>query len=315
MPASGTQDVYLDLNLWYALGEANAGHPRQPTHPDILAKLAAHAESGDLRFPLSDVHYMELTENPRDNQRQEAAEVMAALSRFVTMAPLGKIVDEELARELNRRYGRPAFPIKVEKFGVGALFAFGESTDQEEIHEVKELLLLEGPPQQLRAQIPNYDAYSARGRADEELKSFNVMLNTLRTDPEVAKRPLDAICARQLSIDIGANFVRALHSAGYVQSWPHGLRDRQRLTEFVMSLPSRRVATMIQFHYLQDVNRDWKINDLRDIHALSTAIPYCDVVVTDRKAWDVTKSRAHLDKEFDTAIFCTLDDLVDHLGL
>jgi hypothetical protein len=72
---------------------------------------------------------------------------------------------------------------------------------------------------------------------------------------------------------------------------------------------------MIQYHYLKDVERDWNINDLRDIFALSSAIPYCDVVVTDRKAWDVTKRRARLDEEFDTEIFCTLDDLVAHLGL
>jgi hypothetical protein len=41
----------------------------------------------------------------------------------------------------------------------------------------------------------------------------------------------------------------------------------------------------------------------------------CDIVVTDRKAWDVTKKRAHLDKEFNTEIFCSLDDLAAHLNL
>jgi len=316
MPTSGAQVVYLDLGLWYALGEANAGHPRQATHTDILAKLAAHAQSGDLRFPLSAVHYMELTENPRDNQRQEAARVMAALSRFVTMAPIGRIIDEELARSLNQRYGRPAFPIKVPKFGVGWRYAFGETLDpEEEITELKEYLMLEGPPQKIRAQIPNYDAYSGRRIADSELAGFNVILNTLRTDPDIAERPLDAICMRQLYFDIVDNFTRALMSAGFVQTWPRGLRDKDSLTDFLMSLPSRRATAMIQFHYLKDVNRDWNINDLRDVLALSAAIPYCDVVVTDRKAWDVTKNRAHLDEEFDTAIFCSLDDLVDHLGL
>jgi hypothetical protein len=94
-----------------------------------------------------------------------------------------------------------------------------------------------------------------------------------------------------------------------------GLKDRERLTGFVMSLPSRRVATMVEFHYLKDVDRDWNINDLRDILALSTAIPYCDIVVTDKKAWDITKKRAHLDEAFNTEILGTLDELVGHLGL
>jgi hypothetical protein len=33
---------------------------------------------------------------------------MLKLSRLVTITPPHKIVDEELARELNRRFGRPA---------------------------------------------------------------------------------------------------------------------------------------------------------------------------------------------------------------
>jgi hypothetical protein len=194
-----------------------AGHPRQLSHPDILSKLTNEANLGRLRFPLSAVHYIELTENPRDKQRREAAEVMAPLSRFMTMAPIGRIIDEELARELNKRYGRPAFPTKVPKFGSGVRYAFGETTDPEEqFDEIKERLLLEGPPQAIRSQIPNYDANSARRIADAELESFNVMHTTLRIDPHIAARPLDAICARQLMVDILDNWTRALHSAGRI---------------------------------------------------------------------------------------------------
>ena len=201
------------------------------------------------------------------------------------------------------------------KFGVGYRYAFGETADpEEEITELKEYLVLEGPPQEIRSHIPNYDAYSGP-HSGQRTQQFQRYAQHARTDPDIAQRPLDAICSRQLSVDIWDNFVRALNSAGFVQSWPLGLRNREQLTDFLMSLPSRRTAAMIQYHYLQDVDRDWNINDLRDVLALSTAIPYCDVVVTDRKAWDVTKNRAHLDEEFNTEIFCSLDDLVDHLGL
>ena len=52
---------------------------------------------------------------------------MAALSRFQTMAPNSKIITEELALAFNRRFGRPAFPVKVAKFGRGVGFAFDEN--------------------------------------------------------------------------------------------------------------------------------------------------------------------------------------------
>ena len=38
------------------------------------------------------VHYMELAEDPRDHQRQEAARVMMSLSRFNTITSTSKIL-------------------------------------------------------------------------------------------------------------------------------------------------------------------------------------------------------------------------------
>ncbi len=289
-------------------------------------------------FPLSVVHYMELAENPRDHQRQRAADAMMKLSREpVTIAPLSKIIDEELSQELHRRLRRPMFPIKVKKFGVGAGFAAlgeprqlrligGTAEDrlqlaarmgttvkdlEREANTRAEYMFLAGPSAGERVQIPGYDPYAARGIADRELDSFNVMVNTLRTMPEYGSRPLDLICARQLSFDIIDNYTRALISAGYTKSSPW--HSKEDLTDFLMSLPSRRVASLIQFHYLQDIHRNWSINDLRDITALSMAIPYCDIVVTDKKAWDTATNRARLDREFSTAIFSRLNDLSDHL--
>ena len=104
------------------------GHPQQPEHLDLVGQLTTLVEQGQIMFPLSSVHYMELSENPRDEYRKRAADVMAVLSRFNTITAMKKIVDEELALALNSKFGRPAFPVKVQKFGVGVWFALhGES--------------------------------------------------------------------------------------------------------------------------------------------------------------------------------------------
>ena len=119
MEATSRPTVYLDTNHWYALGRAMAGHPDRPEHVDILRALVEQVEQEQLTFPLSAVHYMEVAENPRDDHRKEIADVMALLSRFTTITSAGKIIDEELAQSLHARFGRPAWPIKVEKFGYG----------------------------------------------------------------------------------------------------------------------------------------------------------------------------------------------------
>ena len=70
----------------------------------------------------------------------------------------------------------------------------------------------------------------------------------------------------------------------------------------------------LQYHYLKDSNKHWKIGDLRDNAALAVTVPYCDIVVTDSAAWNTAVNRAHLDKEFGTAIFRSLTDLAAHLN-
>lgn len=339
METAARRIVYLDLNHWYMLGEAMAGHPRQPEHADVLRVLREQVEQGRLMFPLSAVHYIELAENPRDHQRKEAADVMTVLSRFNTMTPAARIIDEELAQALHARFGRPTWPIKVPKFGYGATFALtgkeggpgrvvgGSEEDRRELeaklgmsvaqfeaeaNAFAEYERLKQPESSVRGQIPGYDPYAARRIADDELKSFNVLVDTVHTNPDIMPRPLDAICARQFMFEFRSNYERALESAGFTGN-RSVFRSKEELTDFLMSMPSRRVATMLQFHYLKDTNKHWKINDLRDNLALSQSIPYCDIVVTDSEVWDVAVNRARLDKEFGTPILRRLADLMMYL--
>jgi hypothetical protein len=84
---------------------------------------------------------------------------------------------------------------------------------------------------------------------------------------------LDAIAARQYIIDFPSQYAAANIGAGFTKD-RQPFHDAEALTSFLMSLPSCRVAAMIQLHYLNDIARDWKPNDLRDIAALSAAIRY-----------------------------------------
>jgi hypothetical protein len=329
--------VYLDINHWYALGRADAGTPDKPEHLALLSKLRDEVDARRLIFPLSSVTYTELTENPRDQLREPAAGVMFRLSRLVTIAPPSKIVDEELAQELNRRFGRPAFPIKVPKIGYGVGFAFGIPgrvkatgfTDAERDRIEKQMgktivdLELEAnalfeywllsTPRSLRDRIPGFEPVSTRQDAAAELAEIQIMVDTLHSDKEIATRPMDGVAARQLCRDIFDNFKRALLSAGFVASFP--FRNKEELTDFLEHLPTQRVETSLKYHYVKRTSTTWKINHLRDIEALSVAIPYTDAVVTDADVRHVATHSAHLDTEFATPIFKSLTDLATYLGL
>ena len=62
----------------------------------------------------------------------------------------------------------------------------------------------------------------------------------------------------------------------------------------------------------RDPNHKWTNNDNYDIRALALAIPYCDVVVTDRAMWShVTHHK--LPERYDTAVISRLAELLNHM--
>lgn len=65
---------------------------------------------------------------------------------------------------------------------------------------------------------------------------------------------------------------------------------------------------------LRRLPQAWSANDLRDLQALSAAMVYADVVVTE-KSWTALAQRAGLDERFGTTIVKDLNDLVSILVL
>jgi hypothetical protein len=56
----------------------------------------------------------------------------------------------------------------------------------------------------------------------------------------------------------------------------------------------------------------WEGNDLNDVAALSIAVPYCDVVVTERM-WAGITTQGSVATRFNSTVISRLDDLVDLL--
>ena len=56
------------------------------------------------------------------------------------------------------------------------------------------------------------------------------------------------------------------------------LEDRRA---FMLRMPSQRVVIELKTSYHRNPNHRWTTNDLHDIDAMSLALPYCYVVLTD----------------------------------
>jgi hypothetical protein len=293
----------LDLNHWYALAEAKAGRSKRDAAIAVLSELRSLVGEKRVILPLSAVHYMEIGENGRDKQRFEVADVMAELSQFRTLAASTSFLEEELDTELRARFGRPATIRSSPKIGWGVGFAFGKPASfrltgkpaalaalgDEQIaawegraNTYAERTFISGPPFARRSELPGFDPLVARRAADVELERINHVVNGLRENRDLHRRLDDVLVAQEYVIEIFDLWKQAAARAG-IEKWP---ADRDYMTAFLLALPSRQVAVGIKRRYLQNLNRKWMISDIRDISALSFAVPYCDVVVTDREACD-----------------------------
>ena len=77
-------------------------------------------------------------------------------------------------------------------------------------------------------------------------------------------------------------------------------------------MPSLDVAVTLKTSLHRDPNHRWTNNDIYDIRALALAIPYCDVVVTDRSMWSHV-TRHKLPERYDTVVIPRLAQLPAHM--
>lgn len=82
--------------------------------------------------------------------------------------------------------------------------------------------------------------------------------------------------------------------------------------EFLNSLPTALCLFTLLLERDQQLQRLIEVNDLYDVWALSLAIPYSDIVVTE-KMWTAISRQAKLDKICNTTILSSIDEMIGHL--
>lgn len=170
--------------------------------------------------------------------------------------------------------------------------------------EFLEYSTLRGVPPEGSMTIPGYDLDPVR-RAEEGLVQRERDLERqLAEDPALKARLDEILIARELYWELGLELPNLVRKANMsVDSFFY--KGKDWLTEFVEDLPTLVVQAAVRRQSMKDAGRPWKPSDVRDLEHLSVAVPYCDIVVTDKRATDALR-RAGIDKRFGTSV---LDDL------
>lgn len=344
VPSRPPKLVYLDLLHWIQLAKAMAGHSDGASTREALAECLAARQDGTALFPIADAIYIEVLKIARHRQRRDIRQAIEALSGYYVVTSRPTIANHEVECMLDQFVGRSRRPINTMNYlDWGVARAFGQvggfrirsDTGEDITDEVRtswqqgseafdlllasaELMLqrqtLDGPASPQEEQSlrqygwePNGAMRISENRARQELEQ----VARFDSDPRWRSgRIRDVVAAREVLIEINEMLCTGLADRGATL---HDVFDSPQVTRRQLDvMPSFDVSVTMKTEYHRDPNHRWTTNDIHDIDALASAMPYCDIVVTDR-AVAAHANRSGLAERLDTVVVARLAEMLEHL--
>lgn len=318
--------VYLDQNKWIDLARAETGHPDGAPFVETLAVLKKAVVDGRVRFPLSAAHYYETGKQRDRKKRMELATTMARLAGALRIAPPHTIVPWEIHRALVEVFDLPLAVPDLAVFGDGVAHAFSAPalhySAPSEWHDIP--LPSEWQDELQRRAGPAFEAMILASVTPEGMPNeVSIAMRDLkrltddrfvRGQEQVAaavkqhgRHRLEDIMLATAYTDIRMPVAVAANGLGLEPEQVGG--NWRRILE---AIPSRWVEMKLRHQRQANPQKVWQGNDLNDVTALAIAVPYCDVVITE-KSWASMLSAARVPERFETTVARDLRDLADRL--
>jgi hypothetical protein len=316
--------IYLDQNKWIDLARAYHDRPDGTRFKPVLERIKLAVDEGKAIFPLSGTHVIETRKMANLPRRHRLSQAMSNVSRGWTIAPNYVITRFELRASVGKTFGDqlPAEPVV---FGKGIPFACGIRQKLQNLEGVDVAM-----PMHISKMI---DDYMSDARVIEDFMcggddqiNLSAVKKYEQGQHEIAKnqeqfrndmKPLGhavhkrAYCAN-LTLAIRPKLIPIL--ADFGKSMQDFLRlGTDKLMTFFSEVPTLDVETELAVARNEDWNKGIHTNDSSDISFLSVAIPYCDIVVTE-KYWRHKVRTAKLDRKYNTIVLDDLAQLESQLG-
>jgi hypothetical protein len=344
-PARPPQLVYLDLNHWISLAKVAAGHPAGDKYREASEECFRASERGAAIFPLSETIYFEVSKIRAHRQRRDLREVMERLSGFRVVTSRTVIATLEVEALLARIIGPSPIPVAGASYldwGVARALgmvggfkvrdhsgvdvsaearaahpkgpgAFDSLLQQAEIDLNRRSLEGPAPAEEAELRKSGWNPQAAFGVAERRAQQEVEQVERFDSDERWRRgRIRDVVSTREVIIEIHEHLSAGLarRNATLEQAFPTPLDMRRAID----AMPSTDVAITLKTAYHRDSNHRWTSNDIHDIDALATTLPYCDIVATDKAAANHV-TRTGLADRLNSLIVSDLSDLAARLTL
>jgi hypothetical protein len=324
---------------WIALAKAHKGHPDGKRYVPVLEALLEARSAGRALFPISDSIFMETSQIRQHRQRQDLCNVIELLSGFLVVTSRSIVSAHEIESLLNDLVGPRTRPINTtdyldwgvsRAFGMvggfkvldengtditeavrrdhpGGIEAFDRFFAEAEVDLVRNALA--GPTTEEEPYMRSigwrggYESDVGRRRAEQEREQQNLFV----ANPRWRRGRLrDVVSARELMIEINDLMVDGLGARGVALA--DVAADPEEFRAAFDSMPSFDVAVTIKVAYHENPSHQWTENDIHDIDALGSTVPYCDIVLPDKAAAGQLYRTGLVDR-MGTTVLTSLDDL------
>lgn len=329
--------VYLDLNHWIELAKALSGHPAGRKNLDTLTALEKAVADQAVVFPLSFTTLLEISKIRNRRQRRNLREVIELLSRYYVVTSLWIVECHEVEAMLDNTVGVNPRPISYNDYldwgimralGMNGRLRIRDKSGEDVTREFRQSLPLERAKffdegianayvEMNRQFIEGAGLHfgQAKGRtyqlAEGNALFEEELVGLLNQDPRWRRgRIRDVVAARHMTHEINEILYKGLSERrAPLERLAPNVEGVRRACD---SMPSFDVSVTLKTEYHRDPNHSWTPNDVCDIQALASTLPYCDVVVTD-KAVAAVIARTGLAGRLNTVVLRTLDDVVGYL--
>ena len=340
MPARPPKIVYLDLNHWITLAQVVSGRRDEKRDKELLDFCLDSVESKSAVYPISLSIYTEVHKIQNYERRRNLRKVIEKLSQYFVVTNRAVVATHEVEALLNQLVGPNPKPINTmdyldwgmfraagmaggfkiksevgedvtgdfrDKFPGGPM-AFDKIMDDAELELNRRVL--DGPSKEEERELrqQGYNPEAILEHYEKEAADESEWARLLDSEPQWRRGRLrDLVAAREVINHVnsilwrGCN-ERSVDSLG--SSFPSVADTRKAFN----SMPSFDASVSLKTSIHKNAKHDWKNNDVHDIHALAVALPYCDIVVTDRAMVSQTL-RSRLADKFNTIVLSDLDQI------
>lgn len=306
--------VYLDLNKWVDLARCAAG--KKPSLQPVLDFLIENGKAQKICCPASLTTLIEVNKQRNKRRREELAKFVAGFSGGVFITPSYVLQDWELRNAIVQSFGIPNDRPGAKIFGHGVDFAFGSDFNEDlraklgsnQIENLKSpeaaYLFMAGTDEsQHYLELGRKIIWEQSARYVDAVEDFRVKATDESKD--VRRR---AVIANEL---LGHRDQIVTPLAEYDLQFQDLLDlGRPALKSFFTHAPSINVWNNLNASRNEHGDRAVQQNDLQDLCSLSTAIPYCHAVVTE-KFWTRLSRQHNFSSKYSTLITSNLFDLMN----